>query len=264
MPRVLILLSFAAGVALGLGRGAAARTPTPPAPAPPAGMVRVPAGEFIMGDDAGEEDEQPARRVWLDGFFIDRTEVTRGAYARCVAARACPAPARYPDPTSAHHPVVGVSWEDAAAFCRFAGKRLPTEAEWEKAARGTDGRRYPWGNEPDCSRANYGNFQGEGACEGASPGRPVPVGSYPAGRSPAGADDLAGNVWEWVADWYELDYYRHAPARNPPGPDRGEGRVLRGGACCSMFVLPRAANRLRFAATYRDGDIGFRCARAER
>jgi formylglycine-generating enzyme required for sulfatase activity len=156
--------------------------------------------------------------------------------------------------------VVGVSWLDAATYCRFVGRRLPTEAEWEKAARGTDGRRFPWGNDEDCDAANYGNFQGEGACEGRNPGRPIVVGSRPRGRGPSGADDLGGNVWEWVQDWYAFDYYSRAPRRNPTGPRSGEGRVLRGGACCSMFVLPRAANRLRFDPSYRDGDIGFRCA----
>jgi formylglycine-generating enzyme required for sulfatase activity len=224
-------------------------------------MVLVPGGEFLMGDDQGEEDERPARRVHVDTFLLDRTEVTQGAYSRCVAARVCAEATRYSDSTSSRHPVVGVTWHDASAYCRFVGRRLPTEAEWEKAARGMDGRRFPWGNDEDCRAANYGNFQGEGACEGRNPGRPVEVGTRPRGRSPYGADDLGGNVWEWVQDWYEFDYYRRAPQRNPRGPRSGEGRVLRGGACCSMFVLPRAANRLRFDPGYRDADIGFRCAR---
>ena len=259
MRRVLVLVAWLLGVVIGVGRDSAAQETA----RPPPGMVHVPAGDFLMGDDAGEEDERPAHRVLVDGFYLDRTEVTQEAYARCVAARACAAAARYEDPTSPRHPVVGVSWHDAAAYCRFAGKRLPTEAEWEKAARGTDGRPYPWGSEPDCRRANYGNFQGEGACEERNPGHPVAVGSHPEGRSPYGADDLAGNVWEWVADWYDFDYYRRAPRQNPAGPPAGEGRSLRGGACCSMFVWPRAANRLRFAPSYRDADIGFRCARDE-
>jgi formylglycine-generating enzyme required for sulfatase activity len=261
---MLLLMTLAAGLGMNLGRDIGPRHAagqTRAAPEPPAGMVLVPGGEFLMGDDRGEEDEQPARRVHVDAFFIDRTEVTRGDYARCVAARACTAATQYPDATSARHPVVGVSWLDAAAYCRFAGRRLPTEAEWEKAARGSDGRRFPWGNEEDCDAANYGNFQGEGACEGRNPGRPVEVGARPRGRSPYGVDDLGGNVWEWVQDWYGFDYYRHAPRRNPRGPRAGEGRVLRGGACCSMFVLPRVANRLRFDPRYRDADIGFRCAR---
>jgi formylglycine-generating enzyme required for sulfatase activity len=259
MRGALMPLAVLLGVATGVGRDTLARTTA----APPPGMVHVPAGEFLMGDDAGEDDERPARPVLLDGFYLDRTEVTQGDYGRCVAAGACAPATRYPDPTSPSHPAVGVSWHDAAAYCRFARKRLPTEAEWEKAARSLDGRRFPWGGEPDCTRANYGNFQGEGACQERNPGHPVRVGSYPEGRSACGADDLAGNVWEWVADWYEFDYYGRAPRHNPPGPPSGEGRALRGGACCSMFVLPRAANRLRFAPSYRDADIGFRCARDE-
>jgi formylglycine-generating enzyme required for sulfatase activity len=259
MPKVALAVSLAAALAA----GAAAPTPTPTPRRPPdapLGMVHVPRGDFTMGDDQGEEDERPQRRVMLQGFFIDRTEVPRRDYERCVTSGKCRAPARYPDATSPVHPIVGVSWQDADAFCRYAGKRLPSEAEWEKAARGTDGRRYPWGNAPDCAAANYGNFQGEGFCEGQNPGRPVAVGSHPSGRSPFGAEDMAGNVWEWVADWYELGYYARAPRSDPKGPSSGEGRVLRGGACCSMFVLPRAPNRLRFIPTYRDADIGFRCA----
>jgi formylglycine-generating enzyme required for sulfatase activity len=265
--RMLVLAVLAAAPAMILGRGTGPRNAagqTRAAQEPPADMVLVPAGEFVMGDDHGEEDERPARRVHVDAFFIDRTEVTQGDYARCAAARACAPATRYPAPTSPRHPVVGVSWVDAAAFCRFAGRRLPTEAEWEKAARGTDSRRFPWGNGEDCDAANYGNFQGEGSCEGRNPGRPIEVGSRPRGRSPYGVDDLGGNVWEWVQDWYRFDYYRRAPQRNPRGPRSGEGRVLRGGACCSMFVLPRSANRLRYDPTYRDADIGFRCAKDAR
>jgi eukaryotic-like serine/threonine-protein kinase len=141
--------------------------------------------------------------------------------------------------------VTGVSWKDAQTYCRFAGGRLPTESEWEKAARGTDGREYPWGNDVSCDKANWGTYEGEGPCAGKNPGRPVSVGTYPAGASPYGVMDLGGNVWEWVADKYD------------PDPTR---RVVRGGSCCSFFVGPRAANRNAWAPEHRDGDLGFRCA----
>jgi formylglycine-generating enzyme required for sulfatase activity len=210
--------------------------------------VAVPGGAFTMGadDEQADADERPVRRVEVAAFRIDRTEVTRGAYAACVAKHACraleaPAPA---DASDARRPVVGVSHDDARAYCRFAGGRLPTEAEWEKAARGTDSRRYPWGDAPDCARANFGNFQGSGPCP-ENPGRPEPVGARPAGAGPYGTLDMAGNVWEWVADAY-------------PGEPRA--RVLRGGSCCGYFSLPRTTERLRFPRDYRDTDIGFRCA----
>ena len=220
-------------------------------------MVKVPAGAFTMGG-GDQEDERPAHHVHVSAYWIDRDEVTRGEYQKCVAAGACAAPDGEGDTRVA---VTGVSWRDAEAYCRFAGKRLPTEAEWEKAARGTDGRIYPWGNDPSCAQANFGNFQGEGRCP-QNPGKPVAVGSYP-GASPYGARDMAGNVWEWVADRYDPRYYHHSPARDPQGPSTGDKRVVRGGACCSMFGLPRASNRLAFPESYRDIDIGFRCARGD-
>jgi formylglycine-generating enzyme required for sulfatase activity len=235
-------------------------------------MVVVPAGPFVRGDDAGESDERPQRRIDLPAFAIDRTEVTREAYSDCVAKGACRPPAVPPGTfapaaQAAGVPVVYVSWQDAAAYCAWVGKRLPSEAEWEKTARSTDGRRYPWGNEFSCARGNFGNFAGDGRCadEGAK-GHPVPVGSFPSGASPYGALDLAGNVWEWVADAYAADAYQHPPARPPAVPDQArkkpsERRVLRGGGCCSIFGLPRSADRLALPPTYRDNDIGFRCAK---
>ena len=218
-------------------------------------MVRILAGPFIMGGGP-EADEQPRRTVLLAAFAIDADEVTRAEYAACVAARACqPATGARAEDATSRLPVTGVSWNDADGYCRWAQKRLPSEAEWERAARGTNGRTYPWGEELDCRRGNFGNFEGEGRCPG-NPGRPVAVGSY-------GGElhDLGGNVWEWVADWYDARYYQHAPATNPRGPRRGERRVVRGGACCSMFGLPRASNRNAFPPDYRDDDLGFRCAR---
>jgi formylglycine-generating enzyme required for sulfatase activity len=222
-------------------------------------MVRILAGPFVMGGGP-QADEQPRRTVVVSAFSIDADEVTRAEYAICVRAGACAA-AHDPtaaDDASSKRPVTGVSWHDADTYCRWAHKRLPTEAEWERAARGTDGRTYPWGEAVDCARANFGNYQGEGRCP-HNPGHPVDVGSFP---GDGGAlHDLAGNVWEWVADWYDARYYAHAPSTNPRGPAHGERRVVRGGACCSMFGLPRAANRNAFPPDYRDDDLGFRCAR---
>jgi formylglycine-generating enzyme required for sulfatase activity len=232
--------AIVAVVASGAAVGAAVR----------ADRVVVPAGPSKQGSTKGDEDERPERTVVVKAFAIDRTEVTRGAYAACVAARRCkalpPAAGKVPAADDAPDlPVTGVSWADAQAYCRFAGGRLPTEPEWEKAARGTDGREYPWGEALDCARANWGNFDGEGPCAGKNPGRPVRVGSYPTGASVYGALDLGGNVWEWVADKYDDD-----PGR----------RVVRGGSCCSYFVGPRAANRNAWAPDHRDADLGFRCA----
>jgi formylglycine-generating enzyme required for sulfatase activity len=224
------------------------------------GMVRILGGSFVMGGGP-EADEQPRRTITLAAFSIDADEVTRAEYVVCVAAGACHPAAPVQGSTRADDatsklPVTGVSWNDADAYCRWAHTRLPTEAEWERAARGTDGRVYPWGDTPDCARANFGNYQGEGRCP-KNPGHPVDVGSYGGGE----LHDFAGNVWEWVADWYDPRYYAHAPAQNPHGPKRGERRVVRGGACCSMFGLPRASNRNAFPPDYRDDDLGFRCAR---
>ncbi|HEY4393739.1 MAG TPA: formylglycine-generating enzyme family protein [Polyangia bacterium] len=209
--------------------------------------VTIPAGPFTQGSTRGEEDERPARKVTLKAFAIDRTEVTRGDYAACVEAGRCK-PSGDQSDGDAKLPVTGVDWNEAQAYCKFAGGRLPTEAEWEKAARGTDGREYPWGNDIDCTRANWGNFEGEGPCAGKNPGHPVAVGRYPSGASPYGVLDMGGNVWEWVADKYDQE-----PGR----------RVVRGGSCCSFFVGPRAANRNAWAPDHRDGDLGFRCVGAK-
>lgn len=216
--------------------------------------VLIPAGDFVYGDSQGEEDERPARRMVLPTFLIDRTEVTVAGYATCVAARVCRAPV---GPGRDNRlPVVGVRHVDAATYCAFVGKRLPTEFEWEKAARGADARIYPWGNEFGCERGNFGNFAGDGRCaEDGAPGRPVPVGSFPAGASPFGVLDLAGNVAEWV------EGRAGSIASRVAGIAEAELRILRGGGCCSILALPRASNRLVLPASYHDVDIGFRCAR---
>ena len=217
-----------------------------PAASTTAMRVLIPAGPFTRGSARGSDDERPVRVTTLPAFRIDRTEVTRGMYARCVAAHKCaPLSIDSMDLSSEPElPVTDVTWHEARAYCVFAGGRLPSENEWEKAARGSDGREFPWGNDVDCKRANWGNFENEGPCAGKAPGKPVVVGSYPQGASPFGVLDMAGNVWEWVADKYDRD-----PSR----------RVVRGGSCCSYFVEPRAANRNAWDPNHRDGDLGFRC-----
>jgi formylglycine-generating enzyme required for sulfatase activity len=230
-------------------------------------MVYVPAGEFLMGspDSKGSSDEHPQHTVYLDAFWIDRTEVTNAMYQKCVAADACPPNSDYgSDFNDLDQPVVGVSWNDAQAYCQWADRRLPTEAEWEKAARETDGRTYPWGNVFDGSKLNYCdkncsyNWKDEGSDDGYQ--YTAPVGSYPAGASPYGALDMAGNVWEWVGDWYVRDYYVRSPDRNPTGPDSGQSRVLRGGSWNNAQINVRSANRINLAPVNRDNNFGFRCA----
>ena len=198
----------------------------------------------------------PKHTVYLDAFWIDRTEVTNAQYQKCTDADACQSHGEYGsdfnDPTQ---PVVGVSWNDANDYCQWVERRLPTEAEWEKAARGTDGRKYPWGNQsPNCNLLNY--WGKEGGCMG----RTSPVGGYPAGVSPYGALDMAGNVLEWVADWYDTNYYASSPDRNPTGPDSGSVRVLRGSSWYGPGGdLVRAAIRNRDLPGDRLVNLGFRC-----
>ncbi len=225
-------------------------------------MVYVPAGEFVMGsasDDAeAENDEKPQHRVMLDAYWIDKTEVTNDQYRKCVESTSCAIPIGinidYSDASKGKHPVVYMSWDDAMAYCEWAGRRLPSEAEWEMAARGTDRRKYPWGNTtPDTMLANFGNNVG-----GTSA-----VGSYPAGASPYGALDMAGNVWEWLNDWHGSGYYSNSPVANPPGEEESAvGRVLRGGSWRDESGRVRSANRGWNYPYRRDDDNGFRCARS--
>jgi len=224
-------------------------------------LVYVPAGEFLMGSENGEDDEKPQHRVTLDAYWIDQTEVTNGMYAKCVAAGACAPPKEtgsstrsnyYDDNQFADYPVIYVDWNQANDYCGWAGRRLPTEAEWEKAARGTDGRSYPWGEGIDCDKANY---------SGCGVGDTTTVGSYLQGASVYGALDMAGNAWEWVADWYSDTYYIRSPSENPQGPDSGQFHVLRGGSWIIEGWNLRSSNRYRYNPVNRYYNFGFRCVR---
>jgi serine/threonine-protein kinase len=248
---------FVGAVAV-LMRPAPTAVPTA-APLPTAPMVLVPAGDFTMGS-IHYDNEKPIHTVYLDAFWIDKYEVTNALYKKCVDAGKCTLPKETQSYTHNsyfgnaqfdNYPVIYVSWERAKIYCEWAGKRLPTEAEWEKAARGTDGRVYPWGNSFDKNLLN--SFEG-------GKGVTTVVGSYPGGASPYGIMDLSGNVWEWVADWYGS--YPSGLQRNPTGPSSGQSRVLRGGACFDNSSNARAANRNLGGSTYSNADVGFRCARS--
>ena len=220
-------------------------------------MVYVPAGTFSMGSNAGDKDEKPVHKVYLDGYWIDKYEVTNVQYAKCVAAGVCVKPSDtqyFENSQYANHPVMYVSWHNANEYCEWAGRRLSTEAEWEKAARGTDGRTYPWGENISCEYAQYSSCGG----------RTVEVGSLPKGASPYGALDMAGNVWEWVADWYDAGYYSKSPAENPGGPASGEYRVLRGGSWLYIEGGVRSADRRGYSPDDASNHFfGFRCASSE-
>jgi serine/threonine protein kinase/formylglycine-generating enzyme required for sulfatase activity len=252
-------------------------------------MVWAPAGEFKMGTNDAEmkalladcfgcspnmyANEQPRHIVFLDAYWIDQTEVTNGQYAACEAAGACPAPgesssgsreAYYGNPAYDNFPVIHVSWHNANTFCAWRDARLPTEAEWEKAARGVDGRTYPWGDGAitgELANSRDSNPEGESPEDGWFEDT-SPVGYYPLGASPYGALDMAGNVSEWVADWYDSDYYGSPDAsENPVGPRTGRYHVVRGGSWDHGAVTLRVAYRGSNDPGYQDDKVGFRCAR---
>jgi formylglycine-generating enzyme required for sulfatase activity len=285
-----MLLGLPLGLLLGLPLGlivlvACAVAPWRAEPAPshcPDRMVRVPAGTFRMGspEGAGDDDERPVHEVTLSTYCIDRTEVTVRAYAACVAARRCtpaelavsPFCNREDRPDRSDHPINCVDWTQAMAYCAWAGKRLPSEAEWEYAARGRDGRVYPWGNDlPSASRLNAcgtecvalgkraldrewrAMYGGDDGWETTSP-----VGSFPAGASPFGALDMAGNVWEWTADW--RGDYPAVAATNPRGPATGTARINRGGGWHGHLVEDaRTALRSADPPSRRSNSVGMRC-----
>jgi formylglycine-generating enzyme required for sulfatase activity len=226
-------------------------------------IVLIPAGEFSMGSDPANDPyfwgaEAPIHLVNLASFWIYRTEVTQGMYQKCAEEKACPVPVKINDPVAqqygtdrfVNHPVVMVTWQGALAYCQWAGGRLPTEAEWEKAARGKDERLFPWGNDP--------NAEGLASYSSISPSQ---VGSYPAGSSPYGVYDMAGNVLEWVNDFFDAGYYQYSPIDNPTGPLSGDRRVIRGGAFNQNGINGlRTVARASLRPTDTKVSVGFRCA----
>ena len=223
-------------------------------------MILVSAGNFIMGSNNGDADERPIHPVYLNAFYIDKFEVTNARYQDCVNAGDCKPPVQadsytrssyYGNSQYDNYPVVYVDWSMANAYCAWRDASLPTEAQWEKAARGSDERTYPWGRGTDCQKANY-----QGCINGTNE-----VGSYENGKSPYGVYDMAGNVWEWVADWYSEAYYKTSPSSNPLGIDQGRARVLRGGSWNRDPSNIRSSNRVNYAPTYNNFDVGFRCAK---
>lgn len=255
-----------------------ASTPTPivtPTPNVPPDMVLIPAGDFYMGctfyNSPNQKkpsyicisDETPAHWVYLDTFSIDKYEVTNEQFAQCVTAGACSIPSSnssstrtsyYDNPAYAKYPVINVYWWDAEDYCTWASKRLPTEAEWEKAARGSGSAhdfKYPWGLQyPDCTLANFRGCIGD----------TTQVGNYPSGASPYGVLDMLGNVSEWVNDWYSSTYYAVSPPSNPPGPASGSSKMVRGGSWQTydnyLYLTLRGKTNYGFAGN----SIGFRCA----
>jgi len=218
--------------------------------------VLVPAATFTMGDG----EESPLRSVHVDAFYLDRFEVTTERFGKFLEATGgVSQPEGWDDAKTAaarQLPVVGVDWRDAEAYCRWAGKRLPTEAEWERAARGTDARIYPWGNDaPSAERARFAT-----SASGPYRGGLAPVGSHPGGQSSEGIQDLAGNASEWVADWYSPSFAT-GDVRNPKGPESGPGRGIRGGGWQEPAERLPAAKRFYAAPDNRAEDVGFRCAR---
>jgi formylglycine-generating enzyme required for sulfatase activity len=222
-------------------------------------------------DTQATPDEKPQHKVHLDAFLIGKYEVTNAQYQVFVKATGHRLPENCCDPKyniwrgndpldgTEELPVINVSWDDAVAFCTWSGGRLPTEAEWEKAARGTDGRMYPWGNEiPSGNRANY-SFDPVSVWEG--PASLAKKDQYAFGKSTYGAYEMSGNVWEWVQDWYDENYYKSSPEKNPKGPEKGEARVMRGASWRNTADMLRTSNRNKHASGERRVYIGIRCAK---
>ncbi len=254
MVRILVILLFAVGTGLpAIAVGQSGNQ---------GDLVLIPSGEFTMG--GYEHGDQIKHQVVLDAYLIDKFETSNALYQEFMKATSHPAPAYWDDPklNKPNQPVVGVNWIDANAFCRWKGKRLPTEAEWERAAKGPEGDKpYPWGQSIDPKKANYGR----------TVGRTMPVDSYPGGVSKFGVYNMAGNVFEWVSDWYQPDYYKQSPKHNPQGPEQGynfanqgQVRVLRGGSWLAPASSLRTSHRFwnRPENNSYGVGLGFRCAKS--
>ena len=214
--------------------------------------VQIPAGHFLMGDT--RDKNAPVHKVYLDAYWVDTREVTNAQYREFVTSTGHAAPrywgeSKYND---SNQPVVGVSWNDANAYCSWKGKRLPTEAEWERAARGVQSRLYPWGDRFDVTRTNTRETRNR---------RPMPVGTFPEGATSEGLLDMSGNVWEWCWDWFDDGYYRVSPLNNPTGPEAGKKRVIRGGGWSAPHIHMARRRGEKPDKTYPS--LGFRCARSD-
>lgn len=235
-------------------------------------MILIPPGGFFMGSDDGGDDEKPLHKVYIDSYYIYKYPVTNFMYCNFLNAiridESVVGKWLEIEDENCHiyvdkglyrvkkgaedYPVVNVTWYGADAYARWAGKRLPTEAEWEKAARGTKGNLYPWGDEWGENKCSH--------CYGS--GKVMPVGSYPEGASPFGLMDMSGNVWEWCSDWYDANYYVNTPDKNPPGPSAGQEKIIRGGSCINDARGCRCANRHKYTPENRNYSLGFRCVKS--
>ncbi|OQA14691.1 MAG: Serine/threonine-protein kinase pkn1 [bacterium ADurb.Bin363] len=237
----------------------------------PKNMILIPAGSFWMGSNTGEENEKPVHKVTLDSYYIDKYPVTNAEFDKFIRESGYTGTGewkKYYNKETKNHPVVAVNWFEAIAYAEWAGKRLPYETEWEKAARGNDMRKYPWGNKWEKSRCNTPDlndpeiikkrvdiYDGKGT---------TPVGSFPDGASPYGVMDMAGQVWEWCEDWYDENYYSKLgkACKNPTGPESGEYRVLRGGAWGNLSGACRCTCRsYSQKPDYINFNVGFRCVK---
>ena len=244
----------------------------------PDGMVAIPGGDFHMGcsenDSQCDSDERPYHLVTLSSYYIDQHEVTVADFRECVESGSCAMPDTHEQEQYCNwgregrddHPVNCVDWNQANAYCRWKGRRLPTEAEWEYAARGNDGRVYPWGNAFDCHMGNFDDEQqidramvaGGVGCDGFL--STSPVCSFPDGNSPFGLCDMAGNVLEWCNDWSDTNYYASGPQQDPQGPTEGSRRIYRGGSWFRLEKNARTSYRLWGSPDTRNREYGFRCA----